>query len=43
MQGLVKGLVENKQFVFVGGGVSQNDEAVTYYEDIIDNLTWGHR
>jgi hypothetical protein len=26
----------------VGGGISMNDEATCYYEDIIDNMTLGH-
>ena len=35
-------LVKNKQFVFINGGVCMNDEASAYYEDIIDNMSWGH-
>ena len=34
--------MKNRQLEFINGGVSMNDEACTYYEDIIDNLTWGH-
>ena len=26
----------------MNGGISSNDEACTYYEDIIDNFTFGH-
>jgi hypothetical protein len=28
---------------FVNGGVSAPDEATTYYTDLIDNYSWGHR
>jgi hypothetical protein len=38
----VRKLIENKQLEFVGGGISMNDEATCYYEDIIDNMTQGH-
>lgn len=27
----------------MGGGISMNDEATCYYEDIIDNMTQGHQ
>ena len=39
----MKELINNKQFEFINGGVSMNDEATCYYEDMIDNLTYGHR
>ena len=41
MKDSVKKLLKDKQFEFVNGGVSMNDEATCYYEDIIDNLSWG--
>ena len=37
-----KELVKNRQLEFINGGVCMNDEAAPYYEDIIDNMTWGH-
>ncbi|CAD8066900.1 unnamed protein product [Paramecium sonneborni] len=42
MQQKVKGLVENGQLSFAGGGLVMNDEATPYYEDIIDQMTYGH-
>lgn len=35
--------VKNKQFEFINGGWVANDEACTYYDDIIDNIILGHR
>lgn len=37
-----KQLVEDKQFEFVHGGWSLNDELVSHYEDIITNMMKGH-
>ncbi|CAD8152744.1 unnamed protein product [Paramecium pentaurelia] len=42
MQQKVKGLVENGQLSFAAGGLVMNDEATPYYEDIIDQITYGH-
>ena len=35
-------MVKNGQIEFVNGGVSTNDEGCVYYEDFIENMTWGH-
>ncbi|EGC32455.1 hypothetical protein DICPUDRAFT_49593 [Dictyostelium purpureum] len=43
MQNLVKGLVESGQLEFINGGYCMNDEATTYYDDIIDQMTVGHQ
>lgn len=37
-----KKLLEDKQFEFVNGGWSLNDELVSHYEDIITNMMKGH-
>lgn len=39
----VRNLVRKGQIEFPGGGWSMNDEACTYYEDIIDQMSLGHR
>lgn len=41
-QNLFKGLISRGQIEFVGGGWCMNDEATTYYEEIIDQMTLGH-
>ncbi|OAF69774.1 hypothetical protein A3Q56_02473 [Intoshia linei] len=38
----VKKLVKQRRLQFVGGGYVMNDEATTYYSDIIDQMTLGH-
>lgn len=38
----LRALVANKQIEFVGGGWTQNDEAITRFEDVIDQTTLGH-
>ena len=35
-------LIKNKQIEIVNGGFAANDHATTYYEDIIDQMTYGH-
>lgn len=39
----VRGLVRDGQLDFAGGGWVSNDEAICTYDDIIDQLTIGHR
>lgn len=38
----VRGLVRNKQLEFVNAGWSMHDEACPIYEDMIDNMMYGH-
>lgn len=40
---IIKKLIENGQLEFVNGGYVMNDEACTYYDDIIEQMTLGHR
>lgn len=40
---LVRKLVKEGRLEFINGGWSMNDEAATYYTDIVDQLTLGHR
>jgi hypothetical protein len=39
---IARKVIKSKQLEFINGAVSMNDEATTYYEDIIDNLSYGH-
>ncbi|CAH1141510.1 unnamed protein product [Phyllotreta striolata] len=39
----VRRFVKNGQLEFISGGWSMNDEAVTHYQSIIDQMTWGLR
>ena len=41
MRNITRTLVESGQLVFTGGGWSMNDEAVTHYSSIIDNMETG--
>lgn len=43
MQADVKMLVNEGRLEFIGGAWSMNDEAVTHYQSIIDQTTWGFR
>eukprot|EP01133_Synstelium_polycarpum_P015071 gene15071-17840_t len=38
----LKALLDNGQFEFVGGGWVQNDEAVSNFNDVLDQMTEGH-
>jgi len=42
MKNKVRGLVKNKQLEFVNAGWSMHDEACPIYEDMIDNMMFGH-
>ena len=42
-QDRVRILIRNGQLQFAGGGWVSNDEAICSYDDIIDQLTLGHR
>ena len=39
----VKILVDEGRLEFISGGWAMHDEAVTYYEDMIDNMALGHK
>ncbi|XP_018323399.1 lysosomal alpha-mannosidase-like isoform X2 [Agrilus planipennis] len=43
MRAQFKQLIENGQLEIISGGWSMNDEAVTHYQSIIDQFTWGMR
>ena len=43
MQQVVRALVSSGQLDFAGGGWVSNDEAICHYEDIVDQMTLGHR
>eukprot|EP00347_Sterkiella_histriomuscorum_P000869 403374211 len=43
MKNQVKILVKNGQLEFVNGGWSMHDEACPHYEDMIENMLWGHK
>ena len=40
---IIKKLIENGQLELLHGGYVMNDEACTYYDDIIEQMTLGHR
>ena len=40
---IVRSLVSNNQLEFINGGLTMNDEAATFYTDIIDQMTLGHQ
>lgn len=39
----MKKLVENGQLEFINAGWCMSDEATPYYEDVVDQMTIGHR
>jgi hypothetical protein len=41
-QAAFRRIVRRRQFEFVGGGWSQNDETTTHFRDVIDNQIIGH-
>ncbi|CAD8109144.1 unnamed protein product [Paramecium sonneborni] len=43
MKDIIKQLINNQQIEFLSGGWCMNDEATAYYEDIIDQMTLGHK
>ena len=43
MQATIRGLVANKQLVFINGGWSMHDESSPSYIDMLDNTAVGHR
>ena len=42
-QAAFRRIVKRKQFEFVGGGWSQNDETTTHFRDVIENQAIGHQ
>lgn len=42
-QELVRGLVREGRLEFVNAGWSMHDEANTHYEDMINNMLYGHK
>lgn len=43
MKDRVKRLVKEGQLEFVNAGWSMHDEACSHYEDMIENMLWGHK
>ena len=43
MQEVVKSLINEGRLEIIGGAWSMNDEAVTHYQSIIDQFSWGFR
>lgn len=43
MRTKVVALVNNGQLEMTGGAWSMHDEAVTYYQCVLDQFTWGFR
>ena len=39
----VRSLIDEGRLEIIGGGWTMNDEAVTHYQSILDQLTWGFR
>ncbi|XP_033225890.1 lysosomal alpha-mannosidase-like [Belonocnema kinseyi] len=40
---IVRSLINEGRLEIIGGGWSMNDEAVTHYQSVIDQLSWGFR